>query len=75
MPNENHEYSLNFMYSRGQKDGRHPQDGGPRWRFPNYDRKMFYLLGNSFFTPDLSLNTRLYYDSLHQKNAGFVRKC
>ena len=66
-PNENHEYSLNFMYSRGKKDGRHPEDGGPQWRFPNYDRKTIYLLGNSFFTPDLSLNTRLYYDSSYTR--------
>lgn len=66
-PNENHEYSLSYIYLRGEKEGRFPEAGGPQWRFPHYDRDIIYLLGSSYFTPDLSLNTRLYYDSSSQK--------
>ena len=66
-PNENHEYSLNFIFSRGARDGRHSELGGPQWRFRNYDKTLVYLLGNSYFTPDFSLNTRLYYNKTYTK--------
>ena len=70
MPNENHEYSLNFIYQRGEKGGL-IEDGtsgnAPYWGWPHYDKKTLYLLGNSYFTPDLSLNTRLYYDNFYNQ--------
>lgn len=31
MPNENHEYSLNFIYQRGEKGGLYNDDGGGPW--------------------------------------------
>lgn len=68
MPNENHEYSLNFIYQRGEKGGLHSDDSsGNWWKWPHYDKKTLYLLGNSYFTPDLSLNTRLYYDNFYNE--------
>ena len=66
-PNENHEYSLNYIYQRGFKGGLMGENGGQFWKWPAYDKKTLYLLGNSFFTPDLSLNTRLYYDSFYNE--------
>ncbi len=64
--NENHEYSLNFIYQRGKKGGLYSDDGGgPWWDWTHYDKKTLYLLGNSFFSPNFSLNTRLYYDSFY----------
>lgn len=76
MPNENHEYSLNFIYQRGEKGGLYSDDGGgPWWDWTNYDKKTLYLLGNSYFTPDLSLNTRLYYDTFYNTLIGDKTKC
>lgn len=70
-PNESHEYSLNYIYSRGKKEGMYPEDGGPRWFTPHHDKNTIYLLGDSYFTPNLSLNTRLYYDDLYyERNVG-----
>lgn len=62
-PNENHEYSLNFINQKGRKGGLLSSGGGNWWEWPHYDNNTIYLLGNSYFTPDLSLNTRLYYDT------------
>ena len=62
-PNENHEYSLNFINQKGRKGGLLSSGGGNWWEWPHYDKNTIYLLGNSYFTPDLSLNTRLYYDT------------
>lgn len=33
------------------------------------------MLGNSYFTPDLSLNTRLYYDTFYNTLIGDKTKC
>ena len=67
-PNENHEYSLNFIYQSGEKGGLHSDDSsGQWWKWPHYDKTTVYLLGNSFFTPDISLNTRLYYDNFYNE--------
>ena len=75
-PNENHEYSLNYIYQRGKKGGLYSDDGGgPWWDWTNYDKKTLYLLGNSYFTPDLSLNTRLYYDNFYNRLIGDGTRC
>ena len=66
--NENHEYSLNYIYQTGDKGGLLSDDTGGRWwEWPNYDKRTIYLLGNSYFSPKLSLNTRLYYDAFFNK--------
>lgn len=49
-PNENHEYSLNFLYQNLTSSS-----------WAHYDRSSFYLLGNSAFSDLLSLNSKLYY--------------
>ena len=72
MPNENHEYSLNYINQRGKRSGVYPEGGGANWFFPHHDKQTVYLLGNSYFTPDLSLNTRLYYDEFYsQRDIGY----
>lgn len=63
LPNENHEYSLNYIYQRGEKGGFISSSGGNWWEWPHYDKQTVYLLGNSYFTPNISFNTRLYYDN------------
>lgn len=74
--NENHEYSLNFIYQRGKKGGLYSDDGGgPWWDWLNYDKKTLYLLGNSFFSPNFSLNTRLYYDNFYNVLVGDGTRC
>ncbi|WP_241993672.1 TonB-dependent receptor [Helicobacter sp. MIT 05-5293] len=66
-PNENHEYSLNVIYQKGEKGGMISANGTSAnlWDWPNYDKTTVYLLGNSYFTDKLSLNSRLYYDSFY----------
>lgn len=70
-PNENHEYSLNFIYQKGEKGGSisaSPSTQGNRfWQWPHYDKITAYLLGRSNITDMISLNTRLYYDSFYNK--------
>lgn len=66
-PNENHEYSLNYIHQFGKKGGLMGSEGGALWDWPHYDKNTLYLLGNSYFTPDLSLNTRLYYDRFYNE--------
>lgn len=66
-PNENHEYSLNYINQKGRKGGLIGSQGGAYWKWPHYDKDTVYLLGNSYFTPDLSLNTRLYYDTFYNE--------
>lgn len=77
-PNENHEYSINLTYQKGQKGGLMsslPFSGGfcagqaecssPYWRWPNYDKVTAYVIGNSKLSESLSLNSRVYYDSFY----------
>ncbi len=74
--NENHEYSLNFIYQRGEKGGLYSDDGGgPWWDWTHYDKKTLYLLGTSFFSPNFSLNTRLYYDNFFNILNGDGTRC
>lgn len=67
-PNENHEYSLNLIYQKGDKGGMLNANGGGRfWEWPHYDKTTIYLLGNSKMTDKLSLNTKLYYDRFYNE--------
>ncbi len=70
-PNENHEYSLNVIYQQGEKGGMSSSIGNSissnLWDWPHYDKTTIYLLGNSYFTDKLSLNSRLYYDSFYNE--------
>lgn len=75
-PNENHEYSLNFIYERGKKGGTLNDISGDlasAWNWPHYDKITAYLLGNSKITESLSINTRLYYDSFYNELKGKMR--
>lgn len=66
-PNENHEYSLNFIYQKGEKGGLIGASGSSAnlWNWPHYDKFTAYVLGNSRFNDLVSLNTKLYYDSFY----------
>lgn len=66
-PNENHEYSLNFIYQKGDKGGLIGASGTSQnlWEWPQYDKITLYVLGNSRFNDMVSLNTKLYYDSFY----------
>lgn len=67
-PNENHEYSLNLIYQKGEKGGMFDANtGGRYWNWPHYDKTTLYLLGDSKFGDRLSLNTRLYYDRFYNQ--------
>lgn len=69
-PNENHEYSLNYINQKGKKGGIYDSYASLSrgvWDWPYYDKDTVYLLGNSYFTPDLSLNTRIYYDTFYNQ--------
>ena len=71
-PNENHEYSLNFIYEKGEKGGNiSATTNSAYWQWPHYDKITAYLLGNSKLTDKLSLNTRLYYDSFYNELKKF----
>ncbi|WP_300859570.1 hypothetical protein [uncultured Helicobacter sp.] len=64
-PNENHEYSLNLIYQKGDKGGMfNANTGGNFWKWPHYDKITAYILGNSRFNDMLSLNSRIYYDRI-----------
>ena len=65
-PNQNHEYSLNFIFQKGSKGGLiDATTGGRYWDWPNYDKYTLYLLGNSAFSENLWLNTKIYWDHFY----------
>ena len=73
-PNENHEYSLNLIYQKGEKGGSvstisyiQQNQQSRYWKCPHYDKITAYLLGRSNITDMISLSTRLYYDSFYNK--------
>lgn len=73
-PNENHEYSLNLIYQKGEKGGMFDANtGGNFWQWPHYDKITAYLLGRSKFTDSLSLDTRLYYDRFYNRLDSYGR--
>ncbi|KAA6224872.1 TonB-dependent receptor [Campylobacter sp. LR291e] len=61
------EYSLNVIYQEGEKGGLYSTDGGNWWDWPNYDKTTVYFLGNTHFTDNISLDSRVYYDSFYNK--------
>ena len=56
-PNENHDYSINYIYQTKEKGG-----AGGSWNWPRWDKRTVYLLGTSYFNEALSLDTRAFYD-------------
>lgn len=68
VPSESHEYSLNFVYQKGEKGGMMDANNASNWwNWPNYDKITAYLLGNSAFNDKVSLNSKIYYDSFYNK--------
>ena len=53
LPNDNHEYSVNFRYQKQKMDY--------WWNWINYDATTLYLLGTSRFSDFLSLDSKVYY--------------
>lgn len=53
LPNDNHEYSVNFRYQKQKFDY--------WWNWINYDATTLYLLGTSRFSDFLSLDSKVYY--------------
>lgn len=53
LPNDNHEYSVNFRYQKQKFDY--------WWNWINYDAATLYLLGTSRFGDFLSLDSKVYY--------------
>lgn len=70
-PNENHEYALNYIYRKANKGAPIGEAASNWWEWPLFDKQTIYLVGNSFFTPNLSLNTRLYYDIIDSKSYNY----
>ena len=69
-PNESNEYSLNYLISKGSKGGLMENGyslGNTSYlgviinQYPIYDQQIFYLLGLSYFTPDIYLESKIYY--------------
>ena len=53
LPNENHEYSVNFRYQKQKHDY--------WWNWINYDATTLYVLGTSRFNDIFSLDSKVYY--------------
>ncbi len=78
-PNENHEYSFNYILQRASKGSysssiaSNPKADNEygRWSYPDKNKNVFYLLGKTFFTPNLSLNSRLYYQTYYDNMIWF----
>ena len=71
VPNENHEYSLNYILSKGSKGGMtndndaRAQDASPSEYTDRMvmDTQTIYLLGNSFFTSKLDLDSKFFFQN------------
>lgn len=70
VPNENNEYSLNYLISKGSKGGLLENGTSTAatdyanvsyLNYPIYDQQFVYLLGLSYLTPDIYLDSKLYY--------------
>ena len=64
-PNENHEYSLNLIYQKGDKGGILSTTSGSYWKWPHYDKITAYILGHSRFNDTFSLDSRIFYDHFY----------
>lgn len=70
VPDESNEYSLNYLISKGSKGGLlengtstgHTNYANVEYmNYPIYDQQFIYLLGLTYFTPDIYLDSKLYY--------------
>lgn len=64
-PSEGHEYAIGYQTIRKEKGLSPTADPNGRaryWRFTDWDKQTFYIIGDSRVTEDLSLKTRLYRD-------------
>lgn len=71
-PNENHEYSINLIYQKGDKGGLISANDDSRgvWNWPNYDKTTVYILGKSRFSEKIGLDSRIYWDNFYNKLIG-----
>ncbi len=62
-PNENHEYSLNLIYTNRKAGGMGADTDADSslWTWGRYNTLTLYLLGRSQITDAFSINTRLFY--------------
>lgn len=62
-PNENHEYSLNLVYTNRKAGGMGADTDADSslWTWGRYNTLTLYLLGRSQVTDAFSINTRLFY--------------
>ena len=62
-PNENHEYSLNLIYTNRKAGGMGADTDADNslWTWGRYNTLTLYLLGHSKVTDAFSINTRLFY--------------
>lgn len=62
-PNENHEYSLNLIYTNRKAGGMGSDTTADNslWTWGRYNTLTLYLLGHSKVTDAFSINTRLFY--------------
>lgn len=73
MPNENHEYSLNYILAKGSKGGMSsdPDDKSSPSTYndrPVIDTQTIYLLGNSFFTSKLDLDSKFFFQNFSDRD-------
>ena len=67
-PAEGHEYAVGFQVIRKEKGLPTTTDTSDRdryWRFSDWDKETFYIIGDTRATEKLSFRTRLYYDKYY----------
>ena len=74
-PNENHEYSLNYILSKGGKGGMLDLGNGSTsyaayTDYPAKDTQTIYLLGTTFFTENLNLDSKAFYQKFGDRQAS-----
>ncbi len=80
-PNESNDYSLNYLISKGSKGGLMENGystGNTSYgsvgynQYPIYDQQFIYLLGLSYFTPDIYLESKIYYRDFADADASTI---
>lgn len=74
-PNENHDYSINYILSKGGKGGMLDlSEGGTSYNvytdYPTKDTQTIYFLGTTFFTPELNLDSKVFYQNFGDRAAS-----
>jgi iron complex outermembrane receptor protein len=67
-PAEGHEYAVGYQTiqkEKGLPPTADPDDRARYWRFTDWNKQTFYLIGDSRLTDNLSLKTRLYRDEYY----------